>query len=235
MVPTADKSAFFSQLLRDWISAKPGRNLHVLARISGLSYTNLRAIESGKSDVTLETALRLLRILQPNTASTRNVFRYFPDIAPALAQLAQQRADQPVYRLLSQRACRAAVEIYGKRRMSCDELQRVVGPGAEAVAQELMDVGLIHQSDDQYEPSQPFFHLNSPDVLIPMLRLFLDNVHREAPWNLIDARFAGLNPEAAAAIQSILEEACSRVMQIKENPENAGEMTVAWGLVMTLF
>jgi hypothetical protein len=68
-----------------------------------------------------------------------------------------------------------------------------------------------------------------------MLRLFLDNVHREAPWNLIDARFAGLNPEAAAAIQSILEEACSRVMQIKENPENAGEMTVAWGLVMTLF
>jgi hypothetical protein len=235
MAPTADKSAFFSQLLRDWMSEKPGRNLHVLARNSGLSYSNLRAMEAGKSDVTLDTALRLLRFIQADAATTQNVFNFFPDIAPTLAQLARQRIQHGVYRLPSQKACRAAVEIHAKRRMSWESWQCFVGPGADAVAQELMDLGLIHQDDDHYHATQGVFQLNSPDLVHPLLRLFLDNVHHDAPWNLMDARFARLKPEAAAAIQSILEDAGSRIMRIKENPDNAGDLTVAWGHVMTLF
>lgn len=235
MVPTADKSALFSQLIKTWITEKRGRNLYVLARNSGLSYTNLRAIEAGKSDVTLDTALRLLRYLHPDAATTQTVLNFFPDIAPMLGHLSQLKARHGAYRLLSQKACRAAVEIYGRRRIACEELHRILGPGAEAIVQELMQVDLVSIEDDHYQPTHPSFHLSSPDILVPFLRLFLDNVHRDVPWNLVEARFSGLKPEAAAEVQSILEDARLRVMRIKEDPENAGDLNVAWGLVMTLF
>lgn len=235
MVPTADKSALFSQLIKNWITEKRGRNLYVLARSSGLSYTNLRAIEAGKSDVTLDTALRLLRYIQPDAATTQTVLSFYPDIAPMLGHLAQQKVRNGAWRSLSQKACRAAVEIYGKRRMSCEELHRILGPGAETIVQELKDVDLIRVEGDHYQASHPFFHFSSPDLIVPFLRLFLENVHHNVPWNLVEARFSGLKPEAAAEVQSILEEARLRVMRIKENPENAGDLNVAWGLVMTLF
>ncbi|HET9241209.1 MAG TPA: helix-turn-helix transcriptional regulator [Oligoflexus sp.] len=235
MVPTADKSALFSQLIKDWILEKRGRNLYVLARNSGLSYTNLRAIEAGKSDVTLDTALRLLRYIQPDAATTQTVLNFYPDIAPMLGHLSQLKARNGSYRLLSQKACRAAVEIYGRRRIACDELHGILGPGAESIVEELTQVDLIRVEEDHYLPTHPFFHLSSPDVLIPFMRLFLDNVHRDVPWNLVEARFSGLKPEAAAEVQSILEDARLRVMRIKENPDNAGDLTVAWGMVMTLF
>jgi hypothetical protein len=235
MVPTEDKSALFSQLIKGWMSEKRGRNLYVLARSSGLSYTNLRAIEAGKSDVTLDTALRLLRYIQPDDATTQAVLQFYPDIAPMLGHLSQQIARHGSYRLLSQKACRAAVEIYGRRRIACEVLHAILGPGAEAIVQELIQVDLISIEDDHYQPAHPFFHFSSPDILIPFLRLFLDNVHRDVPWNFVEARFSGLKPEAAAEVQSILEEARLRVMRIKENPDNAGDLNVAWGLVMTLF
>jgi hypothetical protein len=235
MVATADKAALFSQLIKDWISENPGRNLHVLARSSGLSYTNLRTIESGKSDVTLDTALRLLRYIQPDAPTTQTVLNFYPDIASMLGQLSQQKAPNGAYRLLGQKACRAAVEIYGRRRLARGELHRIIGPGSESIARELMDADLIHVEDDHYHATHPYFHLSSPDVLIPFLRLFLDNVHQDLPCNLVEARFSGLRAEAAVEVQSILEDARLRVMRIKENPDNAGDLNVAWGLVMTLF
>jgi len=235
MVPTADKSALLSKLIKSWIAAKRGRNLYVLAKSSGLSYTNLRSIEAGKSEVTVDTALRLLRYIQPDEITTQTVLNLYPDIAPMLGHLLQQKARSGAYRLLSHKACRAAVEIYGRRQVSRDELQIILGSGAAAVAQELMEADLIQDDGVHYHPAHPSFHLNSPDVLIPLLRLFLDNVNHEVPWNMVEARFSGLKPEAAAEIQSILEDARLRVMQVKQNPENVGELNVAWGLIMTLF
>lgn len=235
MVATAGKSALFSQLIKDWISENTGRNLHVLARSSGLSYSNLRTIESGKSDVTLDTALRLLRYIQPDAATTQTVLNFYPDMASMLGQLSQQKAPNGAYRLLGQKACRAAVEIYGRRRLARDDLHRIIGPGSESIVRELMDADLIHVKDDHYHATHPYFHLSSPDVLIPFLRLFLDNVHQDLPWNLVEARFSGLKAEAAVEVQSILEDARLRVMRIRENPDNAGDLNVAWGLVMTFF
>ncbi|HYX34614.1 MAG TPA: helix-turn-helix transcriptional regulator [Oligoflexus sp.] len=235
MVPTADKSALFSQLIKTWVAEKRGRNLYVLSRSSGLSYTNLRAIEAGKSEVSIDTALRLLRYIQPDEATTHTILNLFPDIAPTLGHLLQQKARSGTYRLLSHKACRAAVEIYGRRKVSHDDLHRILGTGADAVIQELIEADLIREIDAHYHPGHPSFHLNSPDVLIPLLRLFLDNVNHNIPWNMIDASFSGLKPEAAAEIQSILEDARLRVMRVKQNPDNAGELNVAWGLVMTLF
>ncbi|WP_141731357.1 hypothetical protein [Oligoflexus tunisiensis] len=235
MAPTADKSAVFSQLIKGWVAENRGRNLYVLAKSSGLSYTNLRSIEAGKSDVTIDTALRLLRYIQPDAATTQTILNLYPDIAPLLSYLSQQKARQGAWRLLSPKACRAAVEIYGRRRIPRDELGRILGRGTESVVQELMAAGLVQADDEHYRPSHAFFHFNSPDVLIPLLRLFLDNISHEDPWNLVEARFTGLKPEAAAAIQSILEDARLRILRIKQDPENAGALNVAWGLLMTRF
>lgn len=235
MVPTADKSALLSQLIKSWIAEKRGRNLYVLAKSSGLSYTNLRTIEAGKSEVTIDTALRLLSYIQPDEATTHTILNLYPDIAPMLGHLLQQKARSGPYKLLSQKACRAAVEIYGRQRVSKEDLQIILGTGAESVVQELIDADLAYEDGTHYRPAHPAFHLNSPDVLIPLLRLFLDNVNREVPLNMVEARFSGLKPEAAAEIQSILEEARLRVMRIKQDPQNSGDLNVAWGLVMTLF
>jgi plasmid maintenance system antidote protein VapI len=235
MAPTADKSAVFSQLIKSWVAENGGRNLYALAKSSGLSYTNLRSIVAGKSDVTIDTALRLLRYIQPDSATTQTILNLFPDIAPMLSYLSQQKAKPGAWRLLSPRACRAAVEIYGRRLLPRDELQRVLGRGTESAVRELLAAGLIQVEEGCYKPSQDFFHFNSPDVLIPLLRLFLDNLSHEDPWNLVEARFTGLKPEAAAEIQAILEDARLRILSIKKDPENAGDVNLAWGLLMTRF
>lgn len=235
MLPTADKSSQLAHLIKSWIEEKRGRNLYVLAKGSGLSYTNLRAIEAGKSDVTIDTALRLLSYVQPDEITTHSILRLYPDIAPMLGHLLQQKSKAGAYKLLSQKACRAAVEIYGRQGVAHEDLASILGAGTAVVVQELIDADLVTQDGNSYHPTHSSFHLNSADVLIPLLRLFLDNVNREGPLNMVEARFSGLKAEAAAEIQSVLEEARLRVNRIKQDPENSGDLNVAWGLVMTLF
>jgi len=224
-----------TELIEGWMSESPRRNLSMLAKKSGVSYTTLRRLIADEQKPSISTELDILNVVTDTKSRADYLQNTHPDFAKLEVNLAanacldEEKSDLSDW-VENPMACNIAIFCSSQLGSTKDEIEKEFGNSGIRVLNLLLDSGAVYESEGRLKYADYF--IKSPSIVLKgiqnSIKLIEDQESLEA-WNWLHTGVSqdGLK-EMKEATKSYLE------TLTKIRCEFSGNIRVTQGLFLGL-
>lgn len=215
-----------------WLSVKGSRNLSMLARLSGVSYSTVRRIMQKESEPTMDTALKLADVVMTRVERVEFAKVHAPGFAMNIAGVAYKADDDSMLEYMSASYAPVIVLASHATGTNHDEVRYWFGDEMVRRFDELIDSGHLLRLNGNWKLDKDIGSVSRATA-----REFLSAFCRMAPVvnDEVDHASVGhvgwesVNPQTAVAIFHLAMNFIREAVKLSSDKANHGDVLVFFG------
>jgi len=228
-----------SEMIDDWMSARPSRNVAILSRSSGVGESTLRRILSGTGKPSLDVILSIGRVTGQRDKMLAAVEAHYPTCAKVIAEVRMSAGPQPEADMTeffeTNLSTTLFVSLHTRTGIPADNVETVYGRKGQEVVSRLVELGIARREGERYVPINEWFSYRSPDEVLRVIRnlsLDFDKAQLGTEFGRICMLSESVSPTAAREIQSIMDSAIIDIRKVLDDGSSEGDNVVSISMLM---
>lgn len=245
---SGDLNEDLKNVIEHYLNGSRHRSLATLARTSGVSYTTLRRLHTKEGQPSAEPSLKVIDAVLGSDDKITFISLHFPEIAKTIGDLrdkASYRSQVPFNNKLKQFFSREPHNFIlnlslNQKGSTRRDIQRLTGERGLAALDELLENDILQFDENtgivKYESDSMLWI--DPDMILNQIQ---HSVHH-FDYSLIGTKAAKLchlaasvNRKGLEEIHETVTEAINKIIRIKDDKENAGDIHFFVDLLMNLY
>ena len=228
-----------SEMVEEWLSARPSRNIGVLARMSGVGESTLRRIQAGTGKPSLDVIISIGRTTGARDKMLAAIETHYPSCVPVIAKSSMACGPQPEADTSeffeNSLSTTLFLSLFSRDGLSRNGVEKKHGKKGLDVLERLLEMKIAKQEGSKFFSAEKWYSYRSPDELLRVIRN-LTNDFEKADLGSDFARMSVLsesvNPAGAARIQTIVDEAIAKIRTVMDDSTSLGDNVVSVSLLM---
>lgn len=228
-----------TEMVDEWLAARPGRSISMLARQSGVGETTLRRIQNASGKPSLDVIVSIGRATGQRDKMLAAIETHYPNCVPVIAKSSMGAGPQPEGDTSeffeNSLSTSLFLSLFTRDGLSRESIERDHGKKGLDIVDRFVEMGLARTEGGRVFSVEKWYSYRSPEELLRVMR----NLTMEFEKSDIGSEFARLsvlsesvNVAAASKIQSIIDEAIAKVRAVMDDPATAGDNVVSVSLLM---
>lgn len=228
-----------AEMVDEWLSARPSRNIGTLARSSGVGESTLRRIQTGIGKPSLDVIISIGRATGAREKMLAAIETYYPNCVPVIANSSMGAGPQPEVDTTeffeTSLSTILFLSLFTREGLSKASVERAHGKKGLDVLERLLEMGVARAEGTRLVSTEKWYSYRSPDELLRVMR----NLTSEFEKSDLGSDFArmcvlseSVNSDGAAKVQNIIDEAISKIRKIMDDPSTIGDNVVSVSLLM---
>jgi transcriptional regulator with XRE-family HTH domain len=219
--------------IESWLSGKATRNLSVLARLSGVSYSTVRRIMQLENEPSMETALKLADIVMSRVERIEFAKVHAPSLAKNIAEVSYKSDDEMLMEYINNSSFVPVILLASHATgTNHEEVRYWFGDDMALRFDELVESGLLSRCDSNWRLDKEIGSVSRSTA-----REFLRSFCRMAPAandsinhaSLCHVGWESVNPQTAIAIFHLAMNFTREAVKLTSDKSNHGDVLVFFG------
>jgi len=224
------------QSIREWLDAKPSRCLRMLARLTSVSYSSVRRAAEGNVEQTQDIVLPIASFVMNPGRLAEFIRSYFPRFEKAVLDVyyPANDAEEILDFLLSENHAAIIMLASHKEGTTRDEVITYFGRFSAEYFDDIYAASVLTEKDGRLYLDRDIggISLHQGRKLLMHIAKACSRKGDSIPFaSYANAGWESLTPEASKEVYRVFERAGKEVHTIASNPDNRGEVLVAFGLL----
>ncbi|WP_141736130.1 hypothetical protein [Oligoflexus tunisiensis] len=225
-----------AQSIREWLEAKPNRSLRMLARLTSISYSSVRRAAEGTVEQTQEIVLPIASFVMSPGRLSEFIRAYFPKLEKAVLDVyyPANDSDDIIDFILSEEHSAIIMLSSSRQGTTREEVVTLFGDVSAEYFDDIEASGVLTEIDGRLylEKDIGGISLHQGRRLLTLIVRSCSRKGDSIPFaSYANAGWESLTPEATKDVYRIMERTGKEVHAIASNPENRGDVLVAFGML----
>lgn len=223
-----------SLAIQKWEESSGRRNLSLLKRLTGVSYSTLRRVKQNETDITIENALKVAEVVMDDAAFQDFTERYMPSVAKTRVGVAVKSVDDEMLEFMKDKAL-IPIFLLATHRLGTNgaEVRDFYGREAERKFNELVNSGhLAMVRGGNWKLDRPLGSVSletAREWLVAMAAICPvenDSINRAS---LAHVGWESVNFETAVAVYHAALDFVRKTVTLTRDERNKGDILIIFG------
>jgi hypothetical protein len=227
-----------SELIANWVEQKPSRNIRMLARLSGISYSSVWRAANNEGEISQSIALAIASVVLSKDELHTYIESQYPHLIKAVVNVKRDGDTEKFHEFIqSPEHFKILVLASAKNGTSSEEVTRMYGEKYQAYFDDLIDSGELISADNRWYFTKDIAHIS-----LSLARQMLSGVAKDCNPKNDTSPYASyaylgwesLNEKAAKNVYKSIERFNQEIYDIVSDQQNKGDVLVVYGLLQNV-
>lgn len=228
-----------AEMVDEWLSAKPTRNIGTLARSSGVGESTLRRIQTGTGKPSLDVIISIGRATGARDKMMEAIETYYPNCAPVMMKSSMAVGSQPEADTTeffeTGLSTKLILSLFSREGLSKKSIEMTHGKKGVEILDRLLELGIAQPEGERLVSTEKWYSYRSPDEVLRVIRNLTSEFEKTdlgSDFARIGVLSESVNAAGAARIQNVVDDAIAKIRNIMDDSSTLGDNVVTVSLLM---